>query len=87
MEQQKHTPGPWHASHAFAHVVYGPNAERICRIFDNPADSDLIAAAPELLAVCKYLLREVSRDGFTDRAGWGDMLRAAIAGAELTQKH
>ncbi len=60
MSESKHTPGPWRRDirhdTANRHHVYGPphpldggNYAPICTT-SNPADAELIAAAPDLLA-------------------------------------
>jgi hypothetical protein len=63
-----HTPGPWNAEQVLngAYLIFGNTdneraiAETRIRWIDNEecANAALIAAAPDLLAVCKAIIRE-----------------------------
>jgi hypothetical protein len=58
-----HTPAPWKTRwhHGLRTAVIEAGGERIARDIPN-RDADLIAAAPELLAVCQRLLAWQSED-------------------------
>lgn len=65
-EQPKHTPGPWTFKPTASHsqgVVYSeadPSGRDIAIIYDrHTLDGHLIAAAPELLAVCHKALAAI----------------------------
>jgi hypothetical protein len=51
-----HTPGPWTVNDG--DMIWGPNEEFIAECIHEPyeANAALIAAAPDLLAVCEQLL-------------------------------
>jgi len=81
-----HTPGPWKKSNISPHI-YGPQNEYLA-ICEDPLNSRLIAAAPELLEALKdaeFLLRKAGlmagpmRDSFNRSASDA---RGAIAKAE-----
>ena len=73
----KHTPGPWIVN---AEQVFG-NGYKIAAVNDAGHNwqevRDLIAAAPDLLAACKDVLR---CGALPD--SWAEPIRAAIAKAE-----
>ena len=96
-----HTPGPWEkdgsdiwAGNELVAMVYGPVQDG--GLLKNPkrllADAALIAAAPELLAVCKNIAGDMQAildgddfSGMSDAELFGVMLRslnAAISKAE-----
>lgn len=98
MDKQKHTPGPWKAAHnaPFRWAIHGPRNEWIAQTdaaFDDgssgspdacEANARLIAAAPDLLAVCRAVVAGTNaKNGFV---GVGSDIymaaRAAIAKAE-----
>lgn len=72
----KHTPGPWNRSWVYGalrHINKNvdddtflfepvPEGEETPNVRINPADADLIAAAPDLLAACEALL-EADQNG------------------------
>jgi len=79
----KHTPGPWIAGNDedSDYFLVGPHdgdglVHRPVVKLHSEADADLIAAAPELLAVCKQI-----RAHGTLSSTWIDSLDAAIAKA------
>ena len=67
-----HTPGPWEAKPTYGRIVL--NGSSIYGVADitgefagwNPDDLLLMAAAPELLAVCKAIASDLSMFQFTD---------------------
>lgn len=64
-----HTPGPWFVreSDGDHHTeVYAETTGAVC--YPEPDDAHLIAAAPELLAVCQAIASDLSLFQFTD--GW-----------------
>lgn len=84
----KHTPGPWKAvgrDVLSMHASPRSSGPLVCVVDDNdddrwPADSALIAAAPDLLAACERLLDAVERGDHKAKAV--DAARAAIARAK-----
>ena len=54
----RHTPGPWNFEKHENFVVYVGNNE-ICELYegDQEANARLIAAAPELLEACEYVVK------------------------------
>ena len=91
MMNTKHTPGPWHVTHAdpirqpdVLPCIDAPDAEVACGVFRD-ADACLIAAAPELLAALEGLLADkyLSDPINADRMATA---RAAIAKATEVQK-
>lgn len=101
MSEPKHTPGPWVAlpckqtPDRGAVFVEGPGGwdrDPVCSTYEhyerevNEANAHLIAAAPDLLAVCRLMLRDVG-DGGPGTHDYVSMytverIRAAIAKAE-----
>ena len=88
----KHTPGPWQIANGEDRRVYLINhgrdavGETVYTDTRNPADARLIAAAPDLLAALKGILREHDAlqmaEGRTgDRWPAATRARAAIAKA------
>lgn len=93
----KHTPGPWtvdrawHIDKGFLRIIRDPRLERVAMIPDVEreleeaiGDAHLIAAAPDLLATLRELVRYV-RDEFScshPLCEAADRARAAIAKAE-----
>lgn len=52
----KFTKGPWYTVQAGATtMIYGPEGERVCKIFDNKKDAALIEMAPDLLYMVKQI--------------------------------
>jgi hypothetical protein len=89
----KHTPGPWKigALESGQAAVDGADGSEVTGFISIP-DAHLIAAAPELLALCEELLPELAcrcDEGFTSRGRhepnalchYHDDLRAAVAKA------
>lgn len=90
----KHTPGPWEISkhgtpaHSPQFGVYAPDSPSL-RVNDHvivvgenaEADANLIAAAPDLLAVLEGVLIASEDNGKMSDIDWNG-LRAAIAKAE-----
>ncbi|MFN7882944.1 MAG: hypothetical protein ACK5PF_08010 [bacterium] len=87
MSGGKHTPGPWSAQTNGAQwVVHAGRKQRVASVHTGlvgqEANARLIAAAPDLLAAGRLLLRACD-EGDADMAMDGyDLLRAAIAKAE-----
>ena len=59
--KQAHTPGPWETSrdavpegHVQITVYAEATGDRVATVFDREANAPLIAAAPDLLAACKW---------------------------------
>jgi len=93
-----HTPGPWEARPCDGQIILnGSNCYDVREIFNdrggfNPDDIRLMAAAPELLAVCQSLAGDFQAlldgddySGMSDAELFGVMLRsltAVIAKAE-----
>lgn len=88
-----HTPGPWATRPIYgslpdqSHALFWQDGQRSRRLDDGgvfkAGDAALIAAAPDLLAVCVALVR--ADQGMGDNltlATMQDMARAAIARAE-----
>jgi hypothetical protein len=79
--ESTHTPGPIGISkdgtpdYAPQFTLYGEDGKRTATVFSR-ADADLYAAAPELLAACKYALEYTIANGDAH-----NRLRAAIAKA------
>lgn len=67
----KHTPGPWAVSKTAGHAIHEQSAvysettgRDVAIVYDGAADASLLAAAPELLAACRYVMgRWYSHDG------------------------
>lgn len=81
----KHTPGPWRLE--ARGLVVAANSELVADTFDkdaNPADSRLIAAAPDMLAALKYITLYRSCTGGPQKLveEFQHVARAAIAKAE-----
>ena len=92
-----HTPGPWYANQDCIEI-YGPEGPRdvtlavVLQADNAAADARLIAAAPELLAVCQAMAGDLQAlldgddfSGMSDAEMLGVMLRSlneAIAKAE-----
>lgn len=88
----KHTPGPWRAiigmtlgddeqrARTVAHLAceFQVFADAHVKSDEVPANTHLIAAAPDLLAACQSALRQLD---YGDIAAAGPILRAAIAKA------
>lgn len=79
MSEVKHTPGPWHAGEyeEYDQAVIGPAGIMVadCSIYHetrsietNQANARLIAAAPEMYAALKALLKECSDNYRSGRA-------------------
>ena len=92
-----HTPGPWllHGPHDGEYEVSsGPYGKIIVRVEPDETNNTetlfnacLIAAAPDLLAACKWMLRQLQGDSGTGRSHWEQFPEyhaalAAIAKAE-----
>lgn len=85
--QTHHTPGPWTAVMAYGYKIKAADGMIVASLpthcpltWENPANAYLVAAAPDLLAVCSRLLDEL--DGqLTVDDHIGQMLRNAIAKA------
>lgn len=81
-----HTPGPWTAKPMGGRILLnGSNCYEVTEVFNdeggfNPADINLMAAAPDLLDACKYMLENA------ESQGWSEFMlgsaRAAISKAE-----
>jgi hypothetical protein len=64
METQRHTPGPWIVGESSLGLIVGTDTGAICLLRDNythnmesnKANAKLIAAAPDLLKVCRIAL-------------------------------
>lgn len=63
---KQYTPGPWHIGMRPGPIVYGELGEQVadCRMGldvsdEQRANARLIAAAPELLNACRYLLTKI----------------------------
>lgn len=57
----KHTEGPWNASGTGNHqglVISEATGANVAVTYDGEADTDLIAAAPDLLAACKIAIHQ-----------------------------
>jgi hypothetical protein len=71
-----HTPGPWEARPNDGQIILnGSNCYNIQEIFNdaggfNPADIRLMGAAPEMLAVCKRLARDLNMVLWKDGCGY-----------------
>jgi hypothetical protein len=81
----KHTPGPWHCHEVVG--VYAKDGKLVASVHtpisDRSHDARLIAAAPELLSVCKELAASAAYwSDYDVPVGIVDRLRAAIAKAE-----
>lgn len=83
----KHTPGPWLTDemmpgdqYRYVFAAKGPIVCRVSAFAAGEANARLIAAAPDLLAACKQILRMGYSD-FGDRL----MLEEAIAKAEVRE--
>lgn len=84
----KHTPGPWSVNVIGQHwnnktlthieVTFGHDGECICDTVYNPADANLIAAAPDLLEALQDALHAYDKHG--EHPEW-DFARAAISKA------
>lgn len=92
----KHTPGPWFANAIAKGRIIGDEtaagAEKI-QINNHNAtvatvyrskDARLIAAAPELLAVCERMAKALDRGRYPELQGVADQIAAAIARATTT---
>lgn len=80
----KHTPGPWKAGKdvGYTHIVYDNDDLCVADVLtDSDEDTQLIAAAPDLLAACKAALADCEEDGY-ENSPLGLQLKAAIASAE-----
>lgn len=84
----KHTPGPWKVSptshHAHDYRIDGPDGLMDFDADEARANARLISAAPDLLAVCQRMLREIEFGG-TNATAIRCMIedaKAAIAKAE-----
>lgn len=77
-----HTPGPWYSTDACQYFVIAPDGAPVCaiipRLYRGVANRNLIAAAPELLA----MLKEITGDGVIDDVVMRDRALATIAKAE-----
>ncbi len=85
----KHTPGPWFAASEGSYKVAsvtsntGIYADTLPEAAQIAADARLIAAAPDLLSVCKELVASAAYwSDYDVPVGIVDRLRAAIAKAE-----
>lgn len=88
MSETKHTPGPWHVLNHGPHynnpridhleIAWSKDGELVTELVYGKANADLIAAAPDLLAVARYAIDnpEFRSDEF-DR-----LARAALAKAQ-----
>lgn len=91
MDEKGHTPGPWYTSkdavpewHVQVTVSSEETGERVATVFQTEANAQLIAAAPDLLAVAQTLLSEADSTGGHTRTVSRlsvDHLRAVIAKA------
>lgn len=89
----KHTPGPWHTNplKSFYVFAHGSLAEQ-AGVNDGPficnastqANARLIAAAPELLYIARWLMQECDEGDGTIPDGLYNAARAAIARADQT---
>jgi hypothetical protein len=81
-----HTKGPWTYEMYENFVVYGQNDE-ICELRegDQEANARLIAAAPDLLDACKYLIENCfdnsNDDGYND-CEWIEQVYIAMEHAQ-----
>jgi hypothetical protein len=96
MSAARHTPGPWTYPGGTGNLIGGPDRLRVADLGglerspdERQANARLISAAPDLLAACKALVREVLylRDEGTLPAGVDNhptmkSARAAILKAE-----
>lgn len=77
------TPGPWtqHDEDWCPLEIWGNldgplqdgqiRGTQVCDVLTDETDAKLIAAAPELLAVCQQALRELTEKGVTTSSPWG----------------
>jgi hypothetical protein len=87
----QHTPGPWYTSpdavpdwHVQVTVSSEATGERVATVFQTEANAQLIAAAPDLLAICKRVLDEVAWSTVRTATGFDrpeDLLSEVIAKA------
>jgi hypothetical protein len=79
--KEKHTPGPWkHVATDGGWDGVGSKDGLICNLaLNNPANAALIAAAPDLLAVCQMVARTRRSDA------WGNCVDAAKAAVEKAE--
>ena len=80
--ESKHTPGPWSYGNILKILKHGPDpwADHS----SDEANARLIAAAPELLSVCYYVLESMDVGGEQSRAFFAEIfrLKEAIAKAK-----
>lgn len=59
----KHTQGPWSLGQTIGlrQCVIDSKSNKICKVFDE-RNAELLAAAPELLAWCEELLKQLKQD-------------------------
>lgn len=77
MTESKHSPSPWRIELWDVIVVVDANGNVVCD--PRRSNAHLIAAAPDLLAVCEAL---AERGAVIATTGLGDQLRDAIAKAK-----
>lgn len=78
----KHTPGPWHAFPLSEYWLIGEaspkpgvHVGRAVTLPNAEANARLMAAAPELLATCEELFRDILISSAAENMDYGDYMR------------
>lgn len=84
----KHTPGPWHSWHENSYSVIGvavhgeTGFREIAKVYDNSANAQLIAAAPELLEACRLAILRLDQLDDSGDIGPSENYKAILAAIE-----
>ena len=78
-DKTKHTPGPW--IYTFTGVVYDTKETFIAN-FNREANGKLMAAAPDLLEACRFVVKALDRLGTEREMLTLQVVNKAIAKAE-----